>query len=373
MSFALTPVDQADGDTSLEAESLVRSIDVVDGAGETALGSIEPGLYALTQTAAPSGYALDEVSCTRPDGSSALIERHQRTLLDLDSSAEVTCRLGSVQETELLVTAVADDGPHAPMSLTVDGPSLREPRRLALADDGMPAASDVLTLPAGDYAVTFDLPNGWRAGSPEFDGQEGSTLRGGGDPGTTVNLTLAPGTRNELRVPAAAQAADLVVTADTDAGEFGVGDDIVWAISATNRGPALARNVVLTQEIPAGASSIHMPANSDCDLVGQQMQCQLGIVVPDQTRTITFDMTMNESGGATTTTVVTQDGADLHQADNSVRASVMVLDSEGALHEAEERMIMGLVGGALGCFTVAGILLVLAYRRPVRPRAVFIA
>ncbi|UFN45121.1 DUF11 domain-containing protein [Nocardioides okcheonensis] len=165
------------------------------------------------------------------------------------------------------------------------------------------------------------------AGTCTITGQRVQCAVGDVRPGTPVVVTIdsattaaaAPGTRtNEATVATATSdtapanntasvdvdltaEADVQVTKAPDTDTFVPGRQVSWSIVFNNAGPSTARNVVVTDTVPAGVSvtsAIH-GTTTPCAIAGQQVTCDLGDRAPGQ-RVITVVGTLASGYPGTT-------------------------------------------------------------------------
>ena len=99
--------------------------------------------------------------------------------------------------------------------------------------------------------------------------------------------------------------ADLGVT-QTDAPDPVVeGKPVTYSVVVTNKGPAEAKEVVLTDVLSAGLSVTAATASQgDCDLPAQQVVCRVGTLAKDASATVTITATAGKPGQVSSTATV---------------------------------------------------------------------
>lgn len=80
--------------------------------------------------------------------------------------------------------------------------------------------------------------------------------------------------------------ADLSITKVADREEYDGGDPITYTITATNAGPSWARDVVVTDPVPADVTITSVSPAASCAVVAQQVRCSYPQLTVGQTETI---------------------------------------------------------------------------------------
>ncbi|WP_460841362.1 DUF7507 domain-containing protein [Nocardioides marmoraquaticus] len=153
----------------------------------------------------------------------------------------------------------------------------------ATSDDGTPCAvddDDLLRCPIGD------LPSGAPV-RVRVSGILPSTFTGDLVNSATVSATTPdpePANDTDEVTGTAAPSADLAVvkTASTDAPV--PGEQLTYSLAVTNRGPSAARDVVLTDPVPAALGDVtaDVPGPATCVVsTDRSVRCELGTVPPD--------------------------------------------------------------------------------------------
>lgn len=105
--------------------------------------------------------------------------------------------------------------------------------------------------------------------------------------------------------------ADLWVTADGPVGSVDVGAPAVYSVVVGNNGPSIATDVVVTQQLPAGATlESAETSQGTCASVGTAVVCAVGALAPGQSVTIAVSVTPSTAGSATSSVSVTSPTVD---------------------------------------------------------------
>ncbi len=107
-----------------------------------------------------------------------------------------------------------------------------------------------------------------------------ATVEGGGDP--TPNTDDDPTTIED-------QKANLTVTKTPNSQTINAGDDVVFTIQVDNAGPGTAKGVTLSDALPSGTAGawVEDPDNPDCQITGNQLDCDFGDMASGASRTVT--------------------------------------------------------------------------------------
>jgi len=171
------------------------------------------------------------------------------------------------------------------------------------------------TLPTGVGAVTGAGPRGpcstaggivtCALGAVSSGGTEDVTITGTVDPAFTGDLTNSAAGTSSTADPNAdnnsatttstvGSAADVSVAKVFSAGDAAVpGTTVSWTITANNAGPSLARNVLITDDIPAGVTGVTATGTTsnartvDCTVTGNSVRCTADSVTPGQPLRVT--------------------------------------------------------------------------------------
>ena len=116
---------------------------------------------------------------------------------------------------------------------------------------------------------------------------------------------------------------DLSIAKTANGTRFPPGANATYTITATNNGPAVATNVVVTDTLPAGTTFVSAtPSQGSC--VGTTtVTCSLGVLLPSASATISLVVTLPPTFGPVDNTAsVTSDNADSNPANNAATATL---------------------------------------------------
>jgi uncharacterized repeat protein (TIGR01451 family) len=81
--------------------------------------------------------------------------------------------------------------------------------------------------------------------------------------------------------------ADVSLSKSVDVSRPVAGQEVAWTLSATNHGPAVARAITLTDELPAGVSPVPARLDQSCSVLASgALSCTLGDLDPGETRSL---------------------------------------------------------------------------------------
>lgn len=101
-----------------------------------------------------------------------------------------------------------------------------------------------------------------------------------------------------------------------------VGSNVVYQVTVTNHGPSAANNVVMSDMLPSALTFVSAVADSGaCANDGQAVNCDLGVVVALETRTIVITARANVAGAIMNSATVTSTDQDLFVGDNTAVAA----------------------------------------------------
>jgi uncharacterized repeat protein (TIGR01451 family) len=112
--------------------------------------------------------------------------------------------------------------------------------------------------------------------------------------------------------------ADLSLSASGSPDTVFVGSNVVYTLTVSNKGPAIATSVVLTNRMAAGANFVSIKPASGCSVAGNIVTCNLGNVAPGGVVTETLEMMTTVAGSQTNICNVRSGVADLPLTDNTV-------------------------------------------------------
>jgi len=114
---------------------------------------------------------------------------------------------------------------------------------------------------------------------------------------------------------------DMAVGLAVPANPAAVGSNILFTCSVTNRGPATAPNVRLTNDLPSFLTSRSFTTSQGaCGFVGDSLVCSLGNMPAGAVATVTISAVAPVTGVGTNSVVVTSDFTDLRPANNAASA-----------------------------------------------------
>ena len=208
---------------------------------------------------------------------------------------------------DLATTLVSDRGSAAP------GDTVVLTATVTNGGPGTPASPSVtIVIPPGTTFVSAPPSCSYDAAArtvtcplPAGDLGPGSSVS------RAVTVTVDPGTTAPLAASATAQTtttdsdpsndtaalavpvvtvAGLSLAKTVDTASAGTGDVVTYTLRVHNEGPAEARDVVVSDPLPAGTT--YLSDDAGCTVAGQVVSCALGTVAPGATRTITLRATV---------------------------------------------------------------------------------
>ncbi len=250
--------------------------------------------------------------------------------IDLTTSAAVNVATANIGDELLYTFTVANAGPSTATGATLTHllPANTTFVSASATQGGCASASGTLTCNLG--AVTA-------AGSATV------TVRVRADTaaaGTTVNARATVTATETDRAPAnnqsaivstaIAPAADLLVTVSADQPTTTVSGTVTYLVTVTNDGPQAATGVVLTDQLPAGATILSATPSQGSCTPGDPRSCALGTLAPNATATLTV-IARAETGNAgalmTNRASAVADQFDPNTANNADQASTAVGDA----------------------------------------------
>nr|BEK70980.1 hypothetical protein KPHV_82070 [Kitasatospora purpeofusca] len=189
-----------------------------------------------------------------------------------------------------------------PVPAGVDGASMT-------ADDGTacPITDGTATCPAVELAAgetrTWTLTGTLHAGATVTP-TNSATVTGGPDPATPTHTAVASPSGTPV------QEARLSVSKALLTDPVVPGQRIQWQVSVTNRGPSVARDVVVTDRVPTGVNDASMTAEGGtaCPITGGTATCPAVGIPVGETRTWTLAGTLDAAATVTPTNTVTVTG-----------------------------------------------------------------
>nr|WP_030397233.1 DUF11 domain-containing protein [Kitasatospora purpeofusca] len=131
-----------------------------------------------------------------------------------------------------------------------------------------------------------------------------ATVTGGPDPATPTHTAVASPTNTP------APQANLTVSKVLLTNPVVPGQQIQWRVTVTNNGPSRARNVVVTDQVPAGVGNASMAAadGTPCPISGGTATCPAVEILVGQTLTWTLTGTLDANATVTPTNTATVTG-----------------------------------------------------------------
>ncbi|HSH16196.1 MAG TPA: immunoglobulin domain-containing protein, partial [Verrucomicrobiae bacterium] len=176
-------------------------------------------------------------------------------------------------------------------------------------------AEQVLTnrsLVSGANVIAFAVPSGALAGSTaarfRFSTAANVPVDGDAPDGEVEDheLTLVAET-------------DLAIASVRSTNAIAVGSNLVYAITVTNAGPALAGSVVLNDTLPLGVGFVSaVTSQGDCGLSGNNVNCSLGNLAAGASALVTITVIPTVAGGLTNVVSVSSAATELNGGNNSV-------------------------------------------------------
>ncbi|MFE2408521.1 hypothetical protein ACFXDE_09275 [Kitasatospora sp. NPDC059408] len=180
------------------------------------------------------------------------------------------------------------------------------------ASDGStcPISGDVATCPAVEIPVgqtsTWTLSGTLDANATTTPSNT-AVVTGGPDPSTTAHTAVASPTSSPMA------RASLTVSKVLVTDPVVPGRQVQWRVSVTNNGPSRARNVVVTDQVPAGVNSASMAASDGtaCPIANGLATCPAVEIPVGQTLTWTLSGMLDPNATVTpTNTVMVTGGPD---------------------------------------------------------------
>ncbi|GAB7184513.1 hypothetical protein ATKI12_4344 [Kitasatospora sp. Ki12] len=187
----------------------------------------------------------------------------------------------------------------------VNNPVMTAPDGTACPISGGTATCPAVEIPAGQ-ALNWTL-TGTLAADATVTPTNAVTVTGGPDPSASSRTAVASPTVTPT------PKASLTVSKVLVTNPVVPGQQIQWRVSVTNNGPSQARNVVVTDQVPAGVSNASMAASDGtvCPISGGTATCPAVEIPVGQTLTWTLTGTLSQDATVTpTNTAVVTGGPD---------------------------------------------------------------
>ncbi|KOV25432.1 hypothetical protein ADK60_22945, partial [Streptomyces sp. XY431] len=165
------------------------------------------------------------------------------------------------------------------------------------------ATCPAVEIPAGE-TLTWTL-SGTLAQDATVTPTNTATVTGGPDPATPTHTAVASPTNSP------SPQANLTVSKVLQTNPVVPGQQIQWQVTVTNNGPSRARDVVVTDTVPAGVTGASMKADADstpCPINAGTATCPAVEIPAGQTLTWTLTGTLDTNATVTPTNTVTVTG-----------------------------------------------------------------
>lgn len=249
--------------------------------------------------------------CGDPNETVRLAIDDRRPSLTTQASPDVHAG-GSVDDVATL-TGVANPSPTGVVTFSLYGPDNPSCAGAPAFVVAAPVVGDTAASPP--VVPTADGTYQWVA-SYSGDAATFPASDGCGDPDETVHVTAPP------------DPVDLKLVQTASAATVPVGGTVTYTLSVKNKGPGLASGVTLVDLLPDSASFVSVAASQGTCTVA--MVCNLGLLQPGQSATVTMVAAATAAGALTSTAAVLANERDLHPRNNSSTVTTEVVDP--ALH-----------------------------------------
>jgi uncharacterized repeat protein (TIGR01451 family) len=137
----------------------------------------------------------------------------------------------------------------------------------------------------------------------------------------------APGNNTASDIDNVISLADLIIVKTDSPDPVQQLNELIYMITVTNKGPAPATDVVMTDTIPAGVTFISATPNqgSPCTLAGNTVACNLGSLANGISASVTIKVTPTAAGVINNTARVTGNPADPNPANNTITIPTTVI------------------------------------------------
>jgi uncharacterized repeat protein (TIGR01451 family) len=126
--------------------------------------------------------------------------------------------------------------------------------------------------------------------------------------------------------------ADLALTKKASVASTTVGAPISYTIDVANNGPTLAKNVTVSDPLPANVSLVSSSATQGSCSGTTTLSCSLGTLLKGASATVTVTVTAASAGTATNTASVSSAATDPNPANNSASASTVIAAAASTAH-----------------------------------------
>jgi uncharacterized repeat protein (TIGR01451 family) len=189
-------------------------------------------------------------------------------------------------------------------------------------DQSFPGEQSVPFTPIVDgrfHTYALDL-----AGLPGYQG----TVTGlqfdpsaGPDPGASVDI---------VSISADPPSADLAISKTDSADPVTVGSALTYTITVTNNGPSTATGVTMSDALPGTLTFVSVASSQGSCTTRGTIKCNLGILVSDDSATVTIVVTPTQPGGINNTATVSADEPDPDASNNSATQVTTIVGQAGS-------------------------------------------
>src|SRR5205085_1528195 len=124
--------------------------------------------------------------------------------------------------------------------------------------------------------------------SPDAVSAPANVVRVSGGPDPTVSEHTAVASATTAQARASLNVSKVLVTSPVVPGQ-----QVQWRVTVKNNGPSRARNVVVTDQVPAGVAGATMTGDSACTLAGGLFSCAALDIPVAGSRTWTLSGTLD--------------------------------------------------------------------------------
>ncbi|MFB8306690.1 hypothetical protein ACFC7C_40595, partial [Kitasatospora purpeofusca] len=202
--------------------------------------------------------------------------------------------IGPSRARDVVVTDTVPAGVNNPAMTAADGTNC--------PINGGTATCPAVEIPAGS-SVTWTL-TGTLDANATVTPTNTVTVTGGPDPATPTHTAIASPTNTP------STQANLTVSKALLTNPVVPGQQIQWRVTVTNNGPSRARNVVVTDTVPAGVNNASMAAGdgTNCPISNGTATCPAVEIPADSSMTWTLTGTLDANATVTPTNTVTVTG-----------------------------------------------------------------
>jgi large repetitive protein len=142
---------------------------------------------------------------------------------------------------------------------------------------------------------------------------------------TTADPNQANGSATSSPAAVSPETTDVSITKSASGARFSAGTNVTYTIIATNNGPAVATNVVVTDVLPPGTTLVSATTTQGSCSGTTTVTCNAGVLLSGGNVTITLVVQLPfVVGSVSNTATVTSDNADSNPANNSATSALAV-------------------------------------------------